>query len=209
MLAYQYLQTLPQLAQAQGNTFWVIPSEVTTALKTLSGAAFGGSGDDGGPPASPPPVRSVGQPGAVESGAIESADAALKRAGQADGAAAGAAEVKMAAQQDAELTAVHRAVAEAEHEAARAGYEVPHAYAYNPYLKDGESSLDRADRLTFHWSDIHKMFVLSIYSHFRRNLWFLRLHGYGQRLELAVGLLGPILREGLEVTSHPKRSFSD
>src|SRR5262249_34026887 len=38
VLAYQYLQTLPQLAQAQGSTFWVIPSEVTTALKTLSGA---------------------------------------------------------------------------------------------------------------------------------------------------------------------------
>ena len=38
VLAYQYLQTLPQLAQAQGNTFWVIPSEVTTALKTLSSA---------------------------------------------------------------------------------------------------------------------------------------------------------------------------
>ena len=30
LLAYQYLQTLPQLAQAPGNTFWVIPSEVTT-----------------------------------------------------------------------------------------------------------------------------------------------------------------------------------
>jgi regulator of protease activity HflC (stomatin/prohibitin superfamily) len=38
VLAYQYLQTLPQLAQAEGNTFWVIPSEVTTALKTLSTA---------------------------------------------------------------------------------------------------------------------------------------------------------------------------
>ena len=126
VLAYQYLQTLPQLAQAQGNTFWVIPSEVTTALKTLSGA-FGGSGDDGGPQASPPPARSVRQPGAVESGATQSAAAALPRAGQADGAAAEAAEVKMAAQQDAELTAVHRAVAEAEHEAARAGYEVPQA----------------------------------------------------------------------------------
>src|SRR6266566_1865267 len=42
VLAYQYLQTLPQLAQAEGNTFWVIPSEVTTALKTLS-SAFGGA----------------------------------------------------------------------------------------------------------------------------------------------------------------------
>ncbi len=47
VLAYQYLQTLPQLAQAQGNTFWVIPSEVTTALKTLSGA-FGGNGEGAG-----------------------------------------------------------------------------------------------------------------------------------------------------------------
>ena len=52
VLAYQYLQTLPQLAQAQGNTFWVIPSEVTTALKTLSGA-FGGSGDGAGAVAGP------------------------------------------------------------------------------------------------------------------------------------------------------------
>ncbi len=45
VLAYQYLQTLPQLAQAEGNTFWVIPSEVTSALRTLSGA-FGGEGAD-------------------------------------------------------------------------------------------------------------------------------------------------------------------
>src|SRR5271170_529249 len=49
VLAYQYLQTLPQLAQAQGNTFWVIPSEVTTALKTLSGA-FSGTDSAGAPP---------------------------------------------------------------------------------------------------------------------------------------------------------------
>jgi regulator of protease activity HflC (stomatin/prohibitin superfamily) len=51
VLAYQYLQTLPQLAQAEGNTFWVIPSEVTTALKTLStafGPAGGSTGDGAG-----------------------------------------------------------------------------------------------------------------------------------------------------------------
>jgi regulator of protease activity HflC (stomatin/prohibitin superfamily) len=131
VLAYQYLQTLPQLAQAQGNTFWVIPSEVTTALKTLSGA-FGGSGDDGGPPASPALGRSVGQPGAVESGAKESGAAALPRAGQAARAAVDAAGVKAAAKEDAELTAVHRAVAEAEQEAARAGYEVPPANGHQP-----------------------------------------------------------------------------
>ena len=56
VLAYQYLQTLPRLAQAEGNTFWVIPSEVTSALRTLSGA-FGGEG--AGQPAGP------GQPGRV------------------------------------------------------------------------------------------------------------------------------------------------
>ena len=43
LLAYQYLQTLPQLAQGAGNTFWVIPSEVTSALRSVA-SAFG-SGD--------------------------------------------------------------------------------------------------------------------------------------------------------------------
>jgi regulator of protease activity HflC (stomatin/prohibitin superfamily) len=42
LLAYQYLQTLPQLAQGEGNTFFVIPSEVTSALQAVS-KAFGGS----------------------------------------------------------------------------------------------------------------------------------------------------------------------
>ena len=48
LLAYQYLQTLPQLAQGPGNTFWVIPSEVTTALRSVA-SAFGGG--DAAPPA--------------------------------------------------------------------------------------------------------------------------------------------------------------
>ncbi|SDJ29766.1 SPFH domain, Band 7 family protein [Lentzea albidocapillata subsp. violacea] len=38
LLAYQYLQVLPKLAQGSGNTFWVIPSEVTTALHDVSRA---------------------------------------------------------------------------------------------------------------------------------------------------------------------------
>ena len=46
LLAYQYLQTLPQLAAGAGNTFWVIPSEVTTALKAVT-TAFAGSAEDG------------------------------------------------------------------------------------------------------------------------------------------------------------------
>src|SRR5215467_11344157 len=38
LLAYQYLQTLPQLAQGPGNTVWMVPSELTSALKALSSA---------------------------------------------------------------------------------------------------------------------------------------------------------------------------
>ncbi|SDN14062.1 SPFH domain-containing protein [Streptomyces wuyuanensis] len=38
LLAYQYLQVLPQLAQGPGNTFWVIPGEVTSALQGVSRA---------------------------------------------------------------------------------------------------------------------------------------------------------------------------
>jgi hypothetical protein len=45
LLAYQYLQTLPQLASSPGNTVWMIPSELTGALKSLS-TAFGAGGDE-------------------------------------------------------------------------------------------------------------------------------------------------------------------
>jgi regulator of protease activity HflC (stomatin/prohibitin superfamily) len=54
LLAYQYLQTLPQLANGQGNTFWVIPSEVTTALKAVSSAFSGTVADAAAAPAAAP-----------------------------------------------------------------------------------------------------------------------------------------------------------
>jgi regulator of protease activity HflC (stomatin/prohibitin superfamily) len=53
LLAYQYLQTLPQLAQGAGNTFWVIPSEVTTALRSVASAFGGGDSPAAGAEASP------------------------------------------------------------------------------------------------------------------------------------------------------------
>ncbi|HEU5420516.1 MAG TPA: SPFH domain-containing protein [Streptosporangiaceae bacterium] len=86
LLAYQYLQTLPQLAQNPGNTVWMIPSELTGALKSLS-TAFGagqeeaapagsaGSPAHGASPAPPPAVAvggtgdgdgSAGQPGQID-----------------------------------------------------------------------------------------------------------------------------------------------
>src|SRR6202034_985238 len=67
LLAYQYLQTLPQLANGAGNTFWVIPSEVTSALKAVT-SAFAGNGTEAAdppaaaqpaPPAAPVPASSV------------------------------------------------------------------------------------------------------------------------------------------------------
>jgi len=42
LLAYQYLQMLPELAKGPGNTFWVIPSEVTSALQNVT-KAFNGT----------------------------------------------------------------------------------------------------------------------------------------------------------------------
>jgi regulator of protease activity HflC (stomatin/prohibitin superfamily) len=64
VMAYQYLQTLPLIAQGEGNTVWMIPSEVTSALKMVSRAFEGGSPEAGPPaaagPAAPPPVAGAG-----------------------------------------------------------------------------------------------------------------------------------------------------
>ena len=38
LLAYQYLQVLPQIAQGDSNKMWVIPSELTDALRGIGGA---------------------------------------------------------------------------------------------------------------------------------------------------------------------------
>jgi len=71
LLAYQYLQTLPQIAQGAGSTFWVIPSEVTTALRAFT-SAF-----DGTAPASQTGPRR--EPGAETPAAVttSTADEAL------------------------------------------------------------------------------------------------------------------------------------
>ena len=60
LLAYQYLQTLPQLAQGPGNTMWMIPSELTSALKALS-RAFGGRGARPMRPTSAPSAHGGGR----------------------------------------------------------------------------------------------------------------------------------------------------
>ncbi|GAA2015295.1 SPFH domain-containing protein [Microbacterium ulmi] len=42
LLAYEYLQTLPKIAASASSKLWIVPSELTDALKGLSGA-FGGA----------------------------------------------------------------------------------------------------------------------------------------------------------------------
>jgi regulator of protease activity HflC (stomatin/prohibitin superfamily) len=78
LLAYQYLQTLPQIAQGAGSTFWVIPSEVTSALRAFS-SAFGGAGSEGGAAqAGPPDVKGLvrREPAAAETPAVNTGHAA-------------------------------------------------------------------------------------------------------------------------------------
>jgi regulator of protease activity HflC (stomatin/prohibitin superfamily) len=45
LLAYQYLQMLPQIAQGDANKVWVIPSELTKALGSISDRMLPRSGD--------------------------------------------------------------------------------------------------------------------------------------------------------------------
>ena len=46
LLAYQYMQMLPQLAQGDSNKVWVVPSELNDALKGLGNAMGGGSSNE-------------------------------------------------------------------------------------------------------------------------------------------------------------------
>lgn len=78
LLAYQYLQTLPKIAESPSNKLWVIPSELTEALKGI-GDAFGGRA----PSTShrPPVARDARPAGAA---ADEAAAAAREAASAAD-----------------------------------------------------------------------------------------------------------------------------
>jgi hypothetical protein len=62
VLAYKYLETLPHLAKS-GNTFWVIPGEVTQAMRTITDAfgdrsrMVGPATDDGRADSQPPEIE--------------------------------------------------------------------------------------------------------------------------------------------------------
>jgi len=52
LLAYQYLQTLPQIAQGDANKMWIVPSEFSKALEGLAGLAGAVGGTGSGTPGS-------------------------------------------------------------------------------------------------------------------------------------------------------------
>jgi len=54
LLAYQYLQTLPRIAENPSNKLWIVPSELTEALKGIGGAFAKGIPDMAGPAAPTP-----------------------------------------------------------------------------------------------------------------------------------------------------------
>jgi regulator of protease activity HflC (stomatin/prohibitin superfamily) len=56
LLAYQYLQVLPQIAQGASNKVWIIPSEITSALGNL-GSAVDSVTKAAQPPGDGPPGR--------------------------------------------------------------------------------------------------------------------------------------------------------
>jgi len=51
LLAYQYLQTLPKIAEGEASKLWIIPSELTEAVKNISAGFLGGRGATGEPAA--------------------------------------------------------------------------------------------------------------------------------------------------------------
>jgi regulator of protease activity HflC (stomatin/prohibitin superfamily) len=55
LLAYQYLQTLPQIAKGDANKVWIVPSELGEALKGIGGMLGGRAPAAGAEPAPLPP----------------------------------------------------------------------------------------------------------------------------------------------------------
>jgi regulator of protease activity HflC (stomatin/prohibitin superfamily) len=92
VLAYQYLQALPQIAQGASNKIWVVPAELTKALEGIGGA-LGGLTLGGAGPIAPSelPNAPEGLPAAIsEEASAEAHAAAQNAASQAEEAAAAA-----------------------------------------------------------------------------------------------------------------------
>ena len=82
LLAYQYLQMLPQIANSSSSKLWIVPTELTQALKGIGTALGGGNDAEGSWTPSTNPVDD-----AFASTQLEDPNEALRRA-QADAAGA-------------------------------------------------------------------------------------------------------------------------
>jgi regulator of protease activity HflC (stomatin/prohibitin superfamily) len=88
VLAYQYLQALPQIANGQANKVWVVPIELTKALEGIGGAlgGLGSLASNGGGP-----ILGGDADAQAEEDAAEARAAAEQAAADANAAAAAAA----------------------------------------------------------------------------------------------------------------------
>jgi len=75
LLAYQYMQMLPQIAQGDANKVWIVPSEIGKALEGIGGLLGG--------------VRSVAEPGPAGSGPGPQLDSSVGRHAGLEGWLAG------------------------------------------------------------------------------------------------------------------------
>ena len=78
LLAYQYMQMLPQIAQGDANKVWIVPSEISKALEGIGGF-FSGAGTRFADPPAPVPASAPDGNGAKSSGPGPELDAALGR----------------------------------------------------------------------------------------------------------------------------------
>ncbi|WP_438353039.1 SPFH domain-containing protein [Microbacterium sp. CJ88] len=81
LLAYQYLQTLPKIAESASSKLWIIPSELTEALKGIGGAFAGRDG--GSAPQSPAPQPAAAVVPTASSAAADAAASAVREASAA------------------------------------------------------------------------------------------------------------------------------
>jgi regulator of protease activity HflC (stomatin/prohibitin superfamily) len=89
VLAYQYLQTLPQIANGASNKLWILPAELTKAMEGIGGALgrMGNLGSDDEPSIAERPIESIErapeEPAGVAADAAAAAAAAAKEAEEA------------------------------------------------------------------------------------------------------------------------------
>ena len=80
LLAYQYLQMLPRIANGNANKVWVIPSEITKALEGLGSAIGSVAGIPPTAEGAPKRVDYGPPPGAATDAAAEAANEAVRQA---------------------------------------------------------------------------------------------------------------------------------